>query len=205
MSGCAPPCDNTRGCHIVSRLRGLIRGSRTALASFYHEWEQCMHGDNCSARCDPKPGKATSGRSRGGGLFPCAALARSRPSRPSSSRRAARWRRRLAAKEMVQFVLGVSSWLALGGPEKCPGELQSPTSPAHGLALVHIETSSLRRIRLIKPSPALVGCGRRGPAVARQRRAPRLAGGVSGRSPRVRTGTGRPCAAGSRDRKTTRA
>ena len=98
-----------------------------------------------------------------------------------------------------------SRWLTLGGPAKCPGELQSPTSPAHGLALVHIETSSLRWIRLIKPSPALVGCGRRGPAVARQRRAPRLAGGVSGRLPRVRTGSGRPCAAGSCDRKTIRA
>ena len=69
---------------------------------------------------------------------------------------------------MTQIILGVSSWLALGGPVKCSARLQSPTSPAHDLALTHIETSSLHWIRLIESSPDLVSCGQRGLAVARQ-------------------------------------
>ena len=127
-----------------------------------------MHGDYQSARCDQKADTAASGRTRGGGLFPCAAIAFTRSSRPSSSRRAARWRRRVAAKDMVQVVMGVSSWMALGGPAKCPQLLQSPTTAAHELAIAHIERSSSRWIRLIESSPDLIGCGRRGPAVARQ-------------------------------------
>ena len=127
-----------------------------------------MHGDYQSARCDSEADKAASRRSRGGGLFPCAAVVFTRRSRPSSSRRAARWRRGVAAGEMVRVILGVSSWLSLGGPARCPDLLQSPTSAAHELALVHIKKSSLRWIRLIESSPDLIGCGRRGPAVARQ-------------------------------------
>ena len=127
-----------------------------------------MHGDYQSARCDQKADTAASGRTRGGGLFPCAAIAFTRSSRPSSSRRAARWRRRVATKDMVQVVMGVSSWMALGGPAKCPQLLQSPTTAAHELAIAHIERSSSRWIRLIESSPDLIGCGRRGPAVARQ-------------------------------------
>ena len=153
--------------HIVSRLRAQIRGSQTSLASFYNQWEHSMHGDYQSARGDPKADKAPSGRSRGGGLFPFAAVAVSRSSRPLSSRRAARWRRRIAAKAMTQVILGVSSWVVLGRPAKCPGTLEPPISPAHGLALAHIERSSLHWIRLIESSADLVGSGRRGRAVAR--------------------------------------
>ena len=69
---------------------------------------------------------------------------------------------------MVRVVLGVSSWVSLGRPATCPSSLQPSTSPAHDLALAHIEKSCLRWIRLIESTPDLVDCGRRGPAVARQ-------------------------------------
>ena len=124
-----------------------------------------MHGDKQSTRCTRQP-EGQAGCTRGGGLFPCAAVAWTRSSRPSSSRRAARWRRRLAARKMVNIVLGVSSWLASGRTAKCPPSLQPATSTAHGLALAHIEKSSLRWIRLIESTPDLISSGRRGPAVA---------------------------------------
>ena len=69
---------------------------------------------------------------------------------------------------MVNIILGVSSWLSLGSLAKCPACLPAPTTPAHVLALAHIERSTLRWIRLIESSPDLVGCGRRGPAAAHQ-------------------------------------
>ena len=65
-------------------------------------------------------------------------------------------------------MLGVSNWLSLGSPSKCPAQLQPPTTPAHVSALAHMEISASRWIRLIESTPDLVGCGRRGPAVARQ-------------------------------------
>ena len=69
---------------------------------------------------------------------------------------------------MVRIILGVSSWLSLGSPSKCPAGLQPAITPAHVLALAHIEKSALRWIRLIESTPDLVGCGRRGPAAAHQ-------------------------------------
>ena len=126
-----------------------------------------MHGEQQSMRVSSQARKHDS-RARGGGLFPCASPVWVTPDRPRSARRAARWRRRVAAKQMVGIIVGVSSWVSLGGPAKCPPDLQLPTSPAHILALDHLETSSLRWIRLIESSPDLVGSGRKGPAVARQ-------------------------------------
>ena len=126
-----------------------------------------MHGEQQSMR-GPSQAEKLDSRARGGGLFPCAAPVWRKPDRPRSARRAARWRRRVAAKAMVGIIVGVSSWVSLGGPARCPPELQPPTSPAHLLALDHLETSSLRWIRLIESSPDLVGSGRKGPAVARQ-------------------------------------
>ena len=69
---------------------------------------------------------------------------------------------------MVRIILGVSSWLSLGSPSKCPAGLPPAITPAHVLALAHIEKNTLRWIRLIESTPDLVGCGRRGPAVSRQ-------------------------------------
>ena len=77
----------------------------------------------------------------------------------------------MAAKEMATLVFGVSSWLALGGPSRCPRDLRPPETEAHARAFAHVEKSSVRWIRLIGASPddgALVGSGRRGPAVAAQ-------------------------------------
>ena len=164
----APP-DGTpqRPNQIVHRLRGVIRNSRTALSSFMHGWEHSIHGEQHSARCQD-PARKPDSDARGNGLFPCAAPAWDRSDRPRSSRRAARWRRRLAACNMVSIILGVSSWLSLGSRSRCPARLPAPTTPAHDLALAHIEKSAFRWIRLIESSPDLVGSGRRGPAVARQ-------------------------------------
>ena len=57
---------------VVNRLRGVIRNSRTAMASFLHDWE---HGEvqstNQSAE-DPHPVRPR--RTRGSGLFPCGPL-----------------------------------------------------------------------------------------------------------------------------------
>ena len=40
---------NARSHHIVARVRALIRGSRTPLASFYHKWEHNLDGNYQSA------------------------------------------------------------------------------------------------------------------------------------------------------------
>ena len=87
---------------------------------------------------------------------------------PRSPRRAARWRRRLAAQQLKQLVVGVSSWVSLGRPSRYRVALAPPSSPAHARALAHIENSALRWIRLTESAEDLVSSGRRGRAIADQ-------------------------------------
>ena len=159
----APRDTSPRRDKVVKRLRGVIRNSRTTLANFLHNWENGeLQSMNPSAEV-PHPVRPR--RPRGGGLFPCGPLesAYGRSRCPRSPRRAARWRRRVAAQELVRLMVGVSSWVSLGRPARCRGALPAPNKPPHVRALVHLASSSLRWIRLIESANDLVGSGRRGP------------------------------------------
>ena len=180
--------------HIVHRLRGAIKRSRTSLASFMN-----MHGEQQSMR-GPSQAERLDSRARGGGLFPCAAPVWRKPDRPRSARRAARWRRRVAAKAMVGIIVGVSSWVSLGGPARCPPELQPPNLAGSPFGVGPLGDEF---VALDPPDRIFAGFGRqrtsrtRGCAPAGG--ASRLAACVSGRMPWVRSHTGRTCTNGRSD------
>ena len=174
--------------HIVHRLRGAIKRSRTSLASFMN-----MHGEQQSMRGPSQAGKLDS-RARGGGLFPCAAPVWRKPDRPRSARRAARWRRRVAAKAMVGIIVGVSSWVSLGGPARCPPELQPPNLAGSPFGVGPLGDEFFA---LDPPDRIFAGFGRqrtqRTCCSAPVRCVAQLAGSVSRRLPWVRPGTRRTC------------
>ena len=135
----------------ASSIRRTIRGARTPFSRFWHAWRQ----------------QTGTSRKTAGALFPCAPPPVIRRSRPKSSRRAARWRRHHAVDLHVELILGMGSFLALGGKSGCPRGLARPDTEAHVSAIAHIRKQVCRFVRLMAPATWLsaIGSGRRGPAL----------------------------------------
>ena len=84
-----------------------------------------------------------------------------------SNRRAARWRRHRAIDAHVELIMGMGSFLALGGKRACPRNLVRPETVAHLSAIAHVRKQVTRFVRLMAPASwmSAIGSGRRGPAL----------------------------------------
>ena len=135
------------------QLGSLIQSGRTPFAHFWRVYQQRK-----GIKSRPK-----------GGLFPCALpdSLRDGSKRPRSARRAARWRRHKAAKDVTRLIFAASNFVALGRHRRCPRALPRAESAAHDTALTFVRLRALQFVKLMEAGGA-IGSGRRGPALLTQ-------------------------------------
>ena len=139
--------DRRFGTSWARQLGSLIQSGRTPFAHFWRVYQQRK-----GIKSRPK-----------GGLFPCALpdSLRDGSKRPRSARRAARWRRHKAAKDVTRLIFAASNFVALGRQRRCPRALPRAESAAHHTALTFVRLRALQFVRLMEAGGAIAGQERR--------------------------------------------
>ena len=100
------------------RLGSLVRSGKTPFSRFCSVYLQSKGVHSCSKRA----------------LFPCALpdCLRAGSKRPRSARRATRWRRHKATRDVTRLIFAASSFVALSRPRRCPRALHRAVQRRRG-------------------------------------------------------------------------